>query len=442
MFTTPPFRRAPWLLFRRPVLLVAIIGTALILGMVASMTPLFRSSTASEGLQRQLEGRCRSTFAAKMPVVFFEEEDLPRQLETTRQMLRSATAADPAFEPPTLVLRGSIVDLTPAGEDEPSSEVQIFGLEDFREHLTLVEGEHGEGGAYIDQRTAEAIGAGPGDDLDLTIEIYNRIENDFEFVEVPVSVTAVFDDLSDEYIDPYWCALEDALAPNAFGDPPPAPLILDTTTFEDDPESFLGVFAFGHGDWQVPVRIEGLTVTGAHAAATTISETNKDLRRLLSEAFGEPVSDGFEVSLQSDLLGVTERVAAQGEALQTSILPLAAVVLLASVGLLGAAGSYWVERRRAELELLSAVGVPPVGIAIKAGLELLLPVLAGHCSAGEWGTLSSGWSAPPRTSSRSPAATVCWSRSQQPGPGCSPPPWSQGSKRGACSIAGANGAAI
>lgn len=376
MFTTPPFRRAPWLLFRRPVLLVAIAGTALILGMVASLTPLFGSAAASEALQRQLEGRCASRFAAKMPVVVSVDDELAADLESNEAVLRSTLGADDSFDDPTLVLRGGTADLSLAGGGDATIEVRIFGLDDFRDHIELVEGAHGEG-AYIDRRTSEWIGAGPGDEVSFTYELF-FFDGRSEITTVALTVAAVYEDLYNQYLDPYWCTYQQEIAPNAMGDLPPAPLLLDSSLFRDEPELFHSIYGGGHepGQWQVPVRIEGLTVTAAYRAAETVEETSAKVEGLLEEALGEDLT-GFELALDSELLPVTDRVRSQIDALETSIFPLAAVVLMASIGLLGAAGSYWVERRRTELELLSTVGVPPAGIAVKAGLELLLPVLAG-----------------------------------------------------------------
>jgi len=389
MFTTPPFRRAPWLLFRRRVLLVAILGTAVILGLVASLTPLFGSSAGSEALQRQLEGRCASRFAAKMPVVASVDADLARDLELNEAVLQSTLGADESFEQPNLVLRGGTADLALAGGDDTAIEVRIMGLGDFRDHIELVEGAHGEG-AYIDRRTSEWIGAGPGDDVIFTYELF-FFDGRSEITIVPLTVTAVYEDLYNQYLDPYWCTFQQEIAPNAMGDLPPAPLLLDVDTFQDDPELFHSIYGGGHepGQWHVPIRIEGLTVTAAYRAAATIEETSANVESLLEEALSEDLT-GFELALDSELLPVTDRVRSQIEALETSIFPLAAVVLLASVGLLGAAGAYWVERRRSELELLSAVGVPPAGIAVKAGLELLLPVVAGAVLGAGVGNLVIG----------------------------------------------------
>jgi putative ABC transport system permease protein len=376
MFTTPPFRRAPWLLFRRPVLLVAILGTAMILGMVASLTPLFGSSAGSKALQRQLEGRCASSFAAKMPVVASVDADLARDLESNEAVLHSTLGADDSFERPNLVLRGGTADLALVGGDDTTTEVRLFGLDDFRDHIELVEGAHGDG-AYIDRRTSDWIGAGPGDEVVFTYETFD-MGGHSEITTVPLTVTAVYEDVYHQYLDPYWCTFQQEIAPSPMGDLPPAPLFLDSRLFQDDPELFHSIYGGGHesGQWHVPIRIEDLTVSAAYRAAETIEETSVDLESRLEEVLGQDLT-GFELALDSELLPVTDRVKSQIEALATSIFPLAAVVLLASVGLLGAAGSYWVERRRDELELLSAVGVPPAGIAVKAGLELLLPVAAG-----------------------------------------------------------------
>ncbi|HSJ84294.1 MAG TPA: FtsX-like permease family protein [Acidimicrobiia bacterium] len=389
MFTTPPFRRAPWLLFRRRVLLVAILGTAMILGLVASLTPLFGSSAGSEALQRQLEGRCASRFAAKMPVVTSVDADLARDLELNEAVLQSTLAADDSFEQPNLVLRGGTADLALAGGDDTTTEVRLFGLDDFRDHIELVEGAHGAG-AYIDRRTSDWIGAGPGDEVVFTYELFD-FGGHSEITTVLLTVTAVYEDVYHQYLDPYWCTFQQEIAPSAMGDLPPAPLLLDSRLFQDDTELFHSIYGGGHepGQWHVPIRIEGLTVTDAYRAAETIEETNVDIERRLGEALGQDLTE-YELALDSELLPVTDRVRSQIEALQTSIFPLAAVVLLASVGLLGAAGSYWVERRRSELELLSTVGVPPVGIAVKAGLELLLPVVAGALLGAGVGNLVIG----------------------------------------------------
>ena len=111
-----------------------------------------------------------------------------------------------------------------------------MGLGDFRDHIELVEGAHGEG-AYIDRRTSEWIGAGPGDGVNFTYELF-FFDGHSEITTVALTVAAVYEDLYNQYLDPYWCTFQQEIAPNAMGDLPPAPLLLDSRLFQDDPELF------------------------------------------------------------------------------------------------------------------------------------------------------------------------------------------------------------
>jgi putative ABC transport system permease protein len=64
-------------------------------------------------------------------------------------------------------------------------------------------------------------------------------------------------------------------------------------------------------------------------------------------------------------------------ALRSSILPLAGVVLLAGTALIAGAGSYWVDRKRVELQYLSALGAGPATVSAKAVLEFVPAMLIG-----------------------------------------------------------------
>ncbi len=64
-------------------------------------------------------------------------------------------------------------------------------------------------------------------------------------------------------------------------------------------------------------------------------------------------------------------------ALRTGILPVSLAGLAVSALLVAAAGSYWVDRRRTEVALLSARGAGPTALGAKAALENLIPVAVG-----------------------------------------------------------------
>ncbi|MEX0795414.1 MAG: FtsX-like permease family protein [Acidimicrobiia bacterium] len=357
MLRTPPFLRAPVLLFSRPAVLITVIGATAILGMVAALTPLFLSSASSAALQQELEGRCSASFGGLVG-----NYDSP---DVVRTDLTEATADDPAFLPPRLYLEGALITGSNASGDGLTIPFRFAARDEFRDHIELLEGEHGPG-AYIDDVAARDLAAGPGETI-----VFNLQGDRYEF-----EVQAVYRGLYDRTTDPYWCFLEGVLAINIMGDLPPPLVLVDTDYFEFDGEVHSRAFARsfgGVGDWEIPIDIDGLTVPGAERAASTMTaaeETIHDERP-------------FSSSIHSDLPIVTARVSALASALRTSIIPLAAVVLLAAVGLVAAAGSYWVDRRKLELQYLSALGVGPGGIAVKAVLEFLIPMLAG--GALGWG---------------------------------------------------------
>ncbi len=366
MLTTPPFTRAPALLARRPAVLFAVIGTATILSIVAALTPLFISSSAGAALRRELEGRCPSSFAGTTTLFGVSTE--PEQqtpmtglLSANRAFLQRQVDGHPTLGDPAVILRGTVVNLLPEDGGTPLTG-RFLARDDFRDHITLVGGEHGPG-VYVDNVLAEDLGVGPGDTFTFTAGSSSS----------RVTVQAVYSGLYDQIGDSYWCSVQDVLEVNSMGDLPPPPLLVNPDFFLDDPDLMTSVYAgYGAsaGTWEIPVALEGLTVTDAREAAEALDQIDE---AILDSSSG----------MHSDLGLVTDRVQALTDALRSSILPLAGVVLIAATALIGGAGSYWVDRRRVELQYLSAIGSGPSLIAVKAALEFLPAMIVG--SALGWG---------------------------------------------------------
>ncbi|REK18732.1 MAG: ABC transporter permease [Actinobacteria bacterium] len=362
MLRTPPFLRAPILLFRRPAVLITVIAATAILGMVAALTPLFLSSASSAALQQELQGRCPASFGGQT-INFAPISD-------SRAALTQVTKDDPAFLPPRLYLEGGLITASNTSGEGLLIPIRFAGRDEFRDHIELIEGEHGPG-AYIDDVAARDLAAGPGDIIE-----YNIQGDLYQF-----EVQAVYRGLYDQISDPYWCLMEGVLEVNIMGDLPPPIVLVDTDYFDYGTEHFQRVFASyarGIGNWELPIAIDDLTVPGAEQATETLRVADESIVDVLD------LPDFFLSSgIHSDLPIVTQRVTALASALQTSIIPLAAVVLLASIALVGGAGSYWVDRRKLELQYLSALGVGPGAVSLKATLEFIIPMLIG--GAAGWG---------------------------------------------------------
>ncbi len=312
--------------------------------MVAALTPLFLSSASSAALQQELEGRCQASFGGQTQGHFTDNA-------AERETLTEITASDPSFQPPRLYLEGALVTGANANGEGLTIPIRFTGRDEFRDHIELVAGEHGPG-AYINDVIARDMAAAPGD----TIQYF--IQGDtYEF-----EVQAVYKNLTNQISDRYWCLLQGVLQLTNMGDPQPSLVLVDTDFIPENTELFGRVYAAygrGGGTWELPVDIDGLTVPSAMQASATLEAAD--------EQFG----------ILSDLPLVTTRVQALSTALRSSIIPLAAVVLLAAIALVGGAGSYWVDRRKLELQYLSTLGAGPGSIAIKATLEFLPAMLIG-----------------------------------------------------------------
>ncbi|MDJ0925261.1 MAG: hypothetical protein QNJ77_11925 [Acidimicrobiia bacterium] len=358
MLRTPPFVRAITLLFRRPAGLLAILGVATILATVAALTPLFLSSASSEALQRELQGRCPASFGGS--TVNFAPLDIARESLTT------AVAGSEVLGDPQLILEGTLASASNADGTGARPTVRFVGRDGFREHIDLLEGEHGEG-AYIDEYAAEFMQLGPGDTLQFAVGGQEPRQ---------IGVAAVYRNIYDSQQHDYWCSVEGITSRDFKGDLPPLIVLVDTHVFADDPalfDSLYAQYARTLGDWEIPVDTDGLTLGDAQEAVATLESIDEVVEENQSEIpafFTQP-------NVLSDLSLATRRIAALTDALGTSILPLAGVVSLAAIGLMGGAGSYWVDRRRQELAYLAALGAGPGALSLKAVLEFFPAVVIG-----------------------------------------------------------------
>jgi putative ABC transport system permease protein len=354
--------------------LFSVIGAATILSIVAALTPLFLSSSSSAALQRELEGRCPASIAGSTTLFGSDPLNPPESMgdliEQNRNVLRERTPAHAALAEPEVILRGTVVNVTPGDGGTPLTG-RFLARDNFRDHIELVRGEHGPG-VYVDDVLAEHLGVAPGDSFAFTAGSTTG----------QVEIQAVYAGLYDRLDDPYWCSVEDLLEPNTMGDLPPPPMLVDPGFFEDNQQmsSVYAGYGAAAGTWEIPIVLEGLTVTRARETAEALREIDE---AVLSEEF-EPVFF-FQVDpgVHSDLMLVTDRVQALTDALRSSILPLAGVVLIAATALIGGAGSYWVDRRRVELQYLSAIGAGPAMISLKAAVEFMPAMIVG--SAIGWG---------------------------------------------------------
>jgi putative ABC transport system permease protein len=188
---------------------------------------------------------------------------------------------------------------------------------------------------------------------------------------VNARIAGIYENLSNRPRTEFWCGQENLIySYSAFANRPPPPLILA------DRETFLRI---GHrlGErgalvyWNVPVRSQGLTVTEAHQAA---AEGQAMVDKLFRFGFGSQIQ--FGLPFIADLASATE------DSMRGSVETVSLAGRLVALIVIGAAGIYWVGRRRLEVGLLTARGASPWSLGVKALLESLLVAIAA--GAGGW----------------------------------------------------------
>ena len=360
--TSTPWRRAPFLLLRRPVVLASAAGACLVLAASMAAVPLFLSSSGTASLERQAAERCSVASGAT--------------LNATAESSRFAAAAQATSRHrpelgPGIVTRLPLITLsvTPVAGGQ-SWLTQLLSRTDAIDHVEPVEQtDVGEGGVWVSDRLAANAGIHAGDEVAISSLT----------TPVVVPVAGVYRDLLSETLDDYWCPLEPALAAtNPYGDLPPPPILVDEPTFI----ALADGLELGIGDGPPPtgwVRYETPVVEDL-----TLSEAN-DLTAfyrewpalIAAELDGEGTPNVGPPGLESDLPFMTDRSEALRASVGGGIIPVAVAAVLASAGMVAAAAALWADRKQQELALLVARGAGPGAIGVKAALELSSAIVVG-----------------------------------------------------------------
>lgn len=365
-----PWKRAPVLLWRHPGVVAAVVGAAAILGSAGASLPLFVSSAGSGAVAIQVAQRCRPEVGqqvwgnAVLGRVGADQAALARRSD---QALAAAGAHTGDLAPAVVTLLGGTVRVAPTAAPARSRAIQLVFRTGGLHQVQRLAG--GGSGLWLTDTTAGELGLGAGQSILLT------------GAGPPTAVTTtrvagIYRSLGGRPPTPFWCSLGDIIgAPDASVPPPPLALA--------DRATLLSITA-SVGDAGVGMRFERSPVVDR----LSLSQTRRVVTSLalLPATRGQPGiaaaatlsgAPGSFVVQPSQLPFVAERASQIQAALRSAVEPVVAAGVLVALALLAAAGSYWVDRRRVELDLLASKGVGPWPLAGKAVLEMGPPALAG-----------------------------------------------------------------
>ncbi len=363
-----PWTRAPRLLWRFPVVWWALAATGALLGLAVAVTPLYLGSIATASVAHQAAGRCAWTAglsargAGALPAggaAGAGPEVAAGLLGDEGRTVLDLDARAAHLGPPVATLVGGAAAQAPPGRRDVDVQVIYRTGGEQRIHVTArVPGE----GVLLTEEVAAALDSPPGTTVHLA--------GDAATAPYAVRVVGTYRDLADLPVAPYWCSIDRLVhLQDIFGVMVPPPIALATEpgvvtglASQVDPARQLGAYL------ERPLR-QGVTIDQADQAMTGV-------RRAVR---GVPRSDGRgrHAALTTELPFIVHRAHAVQAATTPPIAALATGAVLAALGLAGVAGSFWAERRRSELDLLSARGVGPGALAGKAALECAPPLLLG-----------------------------------------------------------------
>lgn len=367
---TAPWTRAPLLLLRQPAVLAAVAGGLLVLAAAIAAPPLFLSSAGNRALADQVAERCQWTTGGTLNFpVYLPELEEPVQRATDRidhvgdRVLTLTTPAVNAATSETATAQEGV-------------SVQVVSRSGALGHVDVLAGDEpapaaDPPGVWITDTTAGQLGIGPGD------QFLVRWSGNSS----PLTVTGVYHDLAEEDLPPFWCSQRPILQPaGGTGDRPPPVVLTDTETFVAMTEA---IEVQGEATWELPLEPEGLTVD---QAGKVVDELAALPATLADDIDFPPDALAFFPDMRGTLPFVTTRSEAIVTSLRGAVEPVAVAGVLTASVLVLAAGTYWVDRRRTEVVMLSSRGVGPAAIGVKAALEMALPAVVG--AAAGWGVAS------------------------------------------------------
>ena len=360
-----PWRRAPWLLVRRPGVLAPAAGAAAVLAAAMASVPLFLSSAGTEAVALQAAERCpRDTGATSL---------IPPGPGSPLGTPDPFTPLSDDLGPSTQWARLETTMETPDGSAR--TPVVVLHRDGALEHVEVLEGSPRPGGVWLSDRAVAMTGAGRRAGVELG--------------GVPTPVAGVYRDLTAGSIaDPFWCAHgSDLLLQGADLVPPPPLVIADRETWFSLEGSAgpSGVEAA----WEVPLR-DGVTVTETRELVEELACEGADAADLTWCEGASPLDDRdieapdaatfVERSFGTSLPFVADRARSIQTAVGGGVWPVAVLAALAGAGLVAATALLWCDRRQREVTLLTVRGVTPAAVAAKAVLELAGALVLGSAA--------------------------------------------------------------
>jgi hypothetical protein len=368
LLRTAPWRRAPLALLRQPTLLLTVAAVALVLGLAASVGPLFLASTSSAVVQEDLTEGCPTASGLRVTSRgTLHPSDQFGPIGERDAALRAAVAGIAHLQSTQLTAVGPQLAVD---TDGPDINVRLTYRSSLLDHIDPVDDAGGDG-VWIPERAAGELGIGAGDPL--VVRSPSAAET--------LRVRGVYRDIVLP-LPPEWCAQQRTVYPAGTGEAPDRLLVADRATYARL-ESALTTNA-SRLIWETSVDRAGLTLPEADRTSAALADVATELRDHSSETSALVAPFATQLYLPDYVRVWHETRDEVREGVVPVVFTALAIALLFVVSL----ARSWVEQRRTTVELLLQRGVAPAWLGTMALLELALPMLVFGTLGGVVGALA------------------------------------------------------
>jgi putative ABC transport system permease protein len=350
--------------------LLAVIGAAAILACAGSSAALFLSSASSKALQQFVAARCPDQALPRIGVATPGQSgrngpyDNAQYATVNEAAYAAATSAGLPRPYQQLVASAQPQAGPDGGTPAPATLFYSAPALGSVDKLSSAGGE----GVWISDDAARLWHLSAGD----------RLPIQTTGPQMSVRVAGIYKDLKSQPTKPFWCSMTNLYQNPGLGVDTRQKLLIFTSASQ-----FIAVEHRIHDNptmqWISPMHDPHLTVSKAQRLVQDQQQAKSQLARTVHRiaAPGTVTVGGAELSA---LINQTHLIR---HGLTGPVVPIAIGGSVLALLLIGAAGSYWADRRAREVRLLSSRGVGPGALAVKAALELTAPAVLG--TALGWG---------------------------------------------------------
>jgi len=369
---------------RQPAVALATAVTVALLGLATASYSLYLASAGSGAVSLQEAERCPVGLDASVtgmgPLSGVGAASAYLAQNSKRDLVQ-AGAKTTDLSAPFVTLDATGLGLRVATTTAaPLSSFQLASRTSGLSNVTVVSSAGGAG-VWLPDDLAKSIGARAGSRIQIAADPQGDPVPPKGAVDT-VRVAGIYQSLVGTVLPRFWCSETSIFGSYDSAFPPPPVVLASQGTLGIVLQS-LHMNYLNSFSWERDLS-PGLNIDETAKALGALNRFDSSIGVVSTGLFADSAGSSFggggisgAANVDNGLTFIVAHARAIETALRSGILPVTLAGVVVCALLVAAAGSYWADRRRIEVALLSSKGAGPVALGLKAALENLAPVVLG-----------------------------------------------------------------